>query len=455
MLIRSQLDRQTRRLDVKIRDLVRQGIMPKDPPLPSLLGSTGGQTGISDPSASNSGLSTPLGLVSGNGLPSTTIANSNTARLAHPPPPLSRTGVNFSLSGQLGRSSLSGLHVTSSAPATPAASVHLTQRQQQRESSAGAVNDAKRRRLNGHLGTQQSASSALARQSSVGPGGSITAPKAGTPSSVRSGSLGPRKGGAGPRKAGHEFAGGTQYKRSTLTQKQQQQREQSGGARDSSGHSGGQGNKKSSGNQLHNNNKNNNKKKKKKKKKKTRGDGVGNGTVSETDKFKAIGGNRPKDHGDEDKERRKARKEGHESGPGGFVDGMEVDDDDDDNAVSIKRLKISNPQDEEVDHDNDNEEQEDEGEGDEVEEGEGDEEIVDGDSDDRKYCICRNVSYGNMVACDNDDCPYEWFHWQCVGMTKEPIGTWYCPECGTKRDGKRLGTAMAVDVKAVEGGGVH
>jgi inhibitor of growth protein 3 len=49
--------------------------------------------------------------------------------------------------------------------------------------------------------------------------------------------------------------------------------------------------------------------------------------------------------------------------------------------------------------------------------------------DDRKYCLCQNVSFGNMVACDNDDCPYEWFHWGCVGLKSEPNGTWYCPDC--------------------------
>jgi inhibitor of growth protein 3 len=52
--------------------------------------------------------------------------------------------------------------------------------------------------------------------------------------------------------------------------------------------------------------------------------------------------------------------------------------------------------------------------------------------DDRKYCSCQNVSFGNMVACDNDNCPYEWFHWGCVGLKSEPNGTWYCPECSEK-----------------------
>ena len=61
----------------------------------------------------------------------------------------------------------------------------------------------------------------------------------------------------------------------------------------------------------------------------------------------------------------------------------------------------------------------------------GDGEEVEGE-DHRKYCTCRNVSYGNLVACDNEDCPYEWFHWQCVGMTREPGGEWFCGECREK-----------------------
>ena len=65
----------------------------------------------------------------------------------------------------------------------------------------------------------------------------------------------------------------------------------------------------------------------------------------------------------------------------------------------------------------------------EMMEGEMGEEDADGEGDDRKYCTCRSVSYGNMIACDNDECPYEWFHWSCVGMTREPAGKWFCAEC--------------------------
>merc|ERR1712112_132025 len=39
------------------------------------------------------------------------------------------------------------------------------------------------------------------------------------------------------------------------------------------------------------------------------------------------------------------------------------------------------------------------------------------------------VSYGDMVACDNADCPYEWFHYPCVGVTAPPKGKWYCQPC--------------------------
>lgn len=45
------------------------------------------------------------------------------------------------------------------------------------------------------------------------------------------------------------------------------------------------------------------------------------------------------------------------------------------------------------------------------------------------YCKCRRVSYGQMVGCDNDDCKYEWFHYDCVGLKSPPQGKWYCQDC--------------------------
>ena len=35
------------------------------------------------------------------------------------------------------------------------------------------------------------------------------------------------------------------------------------------------------------------------------------------------------------------------------------------------------------------------------------------------FTIDRQVSFGNMVACDSPECSYEWFHFQCVGLTEE------------------------------------
>lgn len=46
-----------------------------------------------------------------------------------------------------------------------------------------------------------------------------------------------------------------------------------------------------------------------------------------------------------------------------------------------------------------------------------------------RYCLCNDVSYGEMVGCDNDDCPFEWFHYGCVGLQQAPRGKWYCPQC--------------------------
>lgn len=51
------------------------------------------------------------------------------------------------------------------------------------------------------------------------------------------------------------------------------------------------------------------------------------------------------------------------------------------------------------------------------------------DPNEPKYCFCRTVSHGEMIACDNPECPIEWFHYPCVGLTKNPRGKWYCAQC--------------------------
>lgn len=54
------------------------------------------------------------------------------------------------------------------------------------------------------------------------------------------------------------------------------------------------------------------------------------------------------------------------------------------------------------------------------------------------YCYCRRVSFGEMVACDNPDCAVEWFHFECVGMTEQPKGKWYCRDCEELRQAGKL-----------------
>ncbi|XP_054623605.1 inhibitor of growth protein 3 isoform X2 [Dunckerocampus dactyliophorus] len=61
------------------------------------------------------------------------------------------------------------------------------------------------------------------------------------------------------------------------------------------------------------------------------------------------------------------------------------------------------------------------------------------DPNEPRYCICNQVSYGEMVGCDNTDCPIEWFHYGCVGLSEAPKGKWFCPQCtaAMKRRGSR------------------
>jgi hypothetical protein len=45
------------------------------------------------------------------------------------------------------------------------------------------------------------------------------------------------------------------------------------------------------------------------------------------------------------------------------------------------------------------------------------------------YCYCRQVAYGEMIACDNEECSVEWFHYPCVNLSKQPRNKWMCPDC--------------------------
>jgi hypothetical protein len=62
----------------------------------------------------------------------------------------------------------------------------------------------------------------------------------------------------------------------------------------------------------------------------------------------------------------------------------------------------------------------------------GDDEEGDIDADEPTYCYCNSVSYGEMVACDADDCKREWFHLACVGLKVAPGSkseSTSCPVC--------------------------
>ena len=54
---------------------------------------------------------------------------------------------------------------------------------------------------------------------------------------------------------------------------------------------------------------------------------------------------------------------------------------------------------------------------------------IDIDPDEPTYCLCDQVSYGEMIGCDNDLCPIEWFHFSCVQLSSKPKGKWFCPRC--------------------------
>lgn len=53
------------------------------------------------------------------------------------------------------------------------------------------------------------------------------------------------------------------------------------------------------------------------------------------------------------------------------------------------------------------------------------------------FCVCRQPSFGDMIACDYKQCPNgEWFHYKCVGLLnrvealKYTTQKWYCsPAC--------------------------
>ena len=56
------------------------------------------------------------------------------------------------------------------------------------------------------------------------------------------------------------------------------------------------------------------------------------------------------------------------------------------------------------------------------------------------YCLCRDVDHGTMIACDNGNCPVEWFHLECVQIEGKPPrrSEWFCPFCRDREDETRM-----------------
>ncbi|KAI0774538.1 hypothetical protein C8Q74DRAFT_1218285 [Fomes fomentarius] len=65
------------------------------------------------------------------------------------------------------------------------------------------------------------------------------------------------------------------------------------------------------------------------------------------------------------------------------------------------------------------------------EDAEGEEDEEGGDADDELYCYCQKLSYGEMIACDNESCRFQWFHISCLNLPANQSlpDTWFCDEC--------------------------
>ena len=48
------------------------------------------------------------------------------------------------------------------------------------------------------------------------------------------------------------------------------------------------------------------------------------------------------------------------------------------------------------------------------------------------WCYCRKGESGTMIACENQECPIEWFHTECLHIKTIPKGKWFCPDCRKK-----------------------
>lgn len=71
------------------------------------------------------------------------------------------------------------------------------------------------------------------------------------------------------------------------------------------------------------------------------------------------------------------------------------------------------------------------------EELEDEEELRESSGDIKLYCICNRSSFGDMIACDAENCAQssQWYHLECVGLLPgNHPDTWHCPDCTGRRN---------------------
>jgi len=68
--------------------------------------------------------------------------------------------------------------------------------------------------------------------------------------------------------------------------------------------------------------------------------------------------------------------------------------------------------------------------------------------------MCQQVSFGDMIACENESCPIEWFHYECVGLLpgQGPKGKWYCSICKPPKVSLKLSTGTTIQQPKKAGG---
>jgi inhibitor of growth protein 4 len=78
------------------------------------------------------------------------------------------------------------------------------------------------------------------------------------------------------------------------------------------------------------------------------------------------------------------------------------------------------------------------------------------DPNEPTYCVCKRVSFGEMIACENEDCVIEWFHFACVGLSSDAThkGKWYCETCKAElRKKKKEEEKKQKEKEKAKGGG--